>query len=249
VLDVLSLGDFSTKKITRVAGDALRYGLLHRIIDFHYLILLLFRGRAADLAAADFKKSKGSAPKQRNEDKGQPQDPKHKEVRPSTSGEQIQNGKSKHAPPPLAKPPADGAKPPRQTNATPSGAQPSLPDGALQGETMDPDTMTKEQFRQVVARQFLLQAIAANATADERKTFPFKRFVQFAFKHQLTLEGWLVEICPAFPGDTGFKVDKIQRFQWRKIWDVVFINKSLRVCRWTTGSLLLLIYLTQPLLI
>jgi len=114
---------------------------------------------------------------------------------------------------------------------------------------MDPDTMTREQFRQVVAHQFLLQAIAANATADERKTFPFKRFVQFAFKHQLTLEGWLVEICPAFPGDTGFKVDKIQRFQWRKIWDVVFINKSLRVCRWTTGSLLLLIYLTQPLLI
>ena len=80
MLDVLSSGDFSTKKITRVASDALRYGPLHRIIDFHYLILLLFRGRAADLAAADFKKSKGSAPKQRNEDKGQPQDPKHKEV-------------------------------------------------------------------------------------------------------------------------------------------------------------------------
>jgi len=44
------------------------------------------------------------------------------------------------------------------------------------------------------------------------------------------LEGWLVENCPAFPGDPGFKVDKIQRFQWRKIWDAVFVNKTLRVC-------------------
>ena len=211
--------------------------------------MLLSRGRAADLAAGDFKKCKGKAPKPPNEDNGQPQDPKHKEVRPSASGEQSRNGKSKQAPPPLAKPPADGAKPPRQTNVPLSGAQPPLLDGALQGETMDPDAMTREQFRQVVARQFLLQAIEANASADERKTFPFKRFVQFAFKHQLTLEGWLVDICPAFPGDPGFKADKIQRFQWRKIWDAVFVNKSLRVCRWTTGSFLLLIYLVRPLLI
>ena len=158
VLDMLSSGDFSTKKIARIASNVLRYVLLHRSIGFHYLtFLLLFRGRATDLAAADFKKSKGSASKQCNEDQGHPQDPKHMEGHYSASGEQNWNGKSKHAPLPIAKPPANSAKPSYQ----------SLPENALQGEMLDPDTMMREQFCQVITYQFLLQAVEANANIDE----------------------------------------------------------------------------------
>ena len=245
VLDVLNAGDFSIKKITRVASDALRYALLLRFIDFPYSIIL--RGRAADLATAGFKKSKGNASKQRNEREAGPQDPKDKESHHSTLEEQSRMGKG--GPPPLANAAAGGAKSAREVNAhVPAQPPHSAAGNALNAERerLDPDTMTREQFRQVVARQFLLQAIDANPNAEERKTFPFKRFVQFAFKHQLTLEGWLVENCPAFPGDPGFKVDKIQCFQWRKIWDAVFVNKSLRVRRWTAGLLLLLALLIQP---
>lgn len=104
------------------------------------------------------------------------------------------------------------------------------------GVVLNPENIAREQFRVVVARHFLRQAIDANANAAEQKTFPFKRFVQFAFKFQLTLEGWFVDICPTFPGDLGFDVDKIQHHQWHKIWDAVFEDQTLKVHRWTTGS-------------
>ena len=246
VLDVLNAGDFSIKKITRVASDALRYALLFRFVDFQHLIFLP-RGRAADLATAGFKKSKGNASRQRSEREACPQDPMNKEARDSTLEEQ--NRKRKDAPPPLSNAAVGGAKPSREVNAhVPAQLPLSAAGNALNagGEKLDSDAMTREQFHQVVARQFLSQAIDANPNAEERKTFPFKRFVQFAFKHQLTLEGWLVENCPAFPGDLGFKVDKIQRFQWRKIWDAVFVNKTLRVRRWTAGLFLLLMLLLRP---
>ena len=249
VLDVLNAGDFSIKKITRVASDALRYALLFRFVDFQYLIFLLcvLRGRAADLATAGFKKTKGNASKQHNEREACPQDPMNKEAHDSTFEEQ--NQKRKGAPPLLANAAVGSAKPSCEANAHVLAQPPlSAASNALNagGKRLDPDTMTREQFRQVVACQFLSQAIDANPNAEERKTFPFKCFVQFAFKHQLTLEGWLVENCPAFPGDPGFKVDKIQRFQWRKIWDAVFLNKTLRVRRWTTGLFLLLMFLIWP---
>ena len=251
VLDILNARDFSIKKITRVASDALRYASLFRFIDFQYLIFLLcmLRGRVADLAAAAFKKSKGNAPGQCNEREACPQDPMDKEVHHSTLEDQNRKGKSKGAPLPLTNAAVGGAKPSGEVNAH-VPAQPPLPaaGNALNtgGERLDPDAMTREQFSQVVTCQFLSQAIDANPNAEEQKTFPFKHFVQFAFKHQLTLEGWLVENCPAFPGDPGFKVDKIQHFQWCKIWDAVFVNKTLRVRRWTTGLFLLLTFLIRP---
>jgi hypothetical protein len=42
------------------------------------------------------------------------------------------------------------------------------------GVELNPENITREQFRAAVARHFLCQAIDANADAVERKTFPFK---------------------------------------------------------------------------
>jgi hypothetical protein len=55
--------------------------------------------------------------------------------------------------------------------------------------------------------------------------------------------GWPIDVCPSFPGDAGFDVDKIQRHQWRKIWDAVFENKTLQVRRWSSGLLFFVILL------
>src|SRR6266700_3485065 len=61
VLDVLKSGEFSVKKITRVASDAIRFALLSSFL-FNLLTERL-RGRAAELAAINFKKGRrGNAP-------------------------------------------------------------------------------------------------------------------------------------------------------------------------------------------
>jgi hypothetical protein len=101
--------------------------------------------------------------------------------------------------------------------------------------SLDPDNITRENLRRAVAKQLLFQAIEANPRAVERKTFPFKHFVEFAFKNQLTLEGWPIDICPTFPGDSQFQAEKVNRLQWREIWEAVFEKKVLRVRRWTPG--------------
>jgi len=103
------------------------------------------------------------------------------------------------------------------------------------GVSLDPDLLTRELLRVGIAKCLLLQAIEANPDAA-RKGFPFKCFVGWAFKYELTLEGWLVDICPTFPGDPLFQPDKIQRHQWRRMWDALFEAKTLRIRCWTLGS-------------
>lgn len=98
-----------------------------------------------------------------------------------------------------------------------------------------PDLLTRELLRIDITKRLLLQAIEANPDAG-RKGFPFKYFIGWAFKYELALEGWPVDICPTFPGDPLFQPDKIQRHQWRKMWGLLFEAKTLRVRCWTLGS-------------
>jgi hypothetical protein len=116
--------------------------------------------------------------------------------------------------------------------------------GDAAGVSSDPELLTRELLRVGIAKRLLLQAIEANPGAA-RKGFPFKFFVGWAFRYELMLEGWLVDTCPTFPGDPLFQPDKIQRRQWRKMWDALFEAKTLRVRRWTPGSFVLL-FVKQP---
>lgn len=75
VLDVLNSGDFSMKKMTRIASDALR-SVLYIFLCFKLLMDGL-RGRAAELAAADLKKGvRGNAAAQDHSGNGGSKDAK-----------------------------------------------------------------------------------------------------------------------------------------------------------------------------
>jgi len=234
ILDVLKSGEFSVKKITRVASDAIRYVLLSSFL-FNLLTGRL-RGRAAELSAVNFKKGgRGNALAQLG-------------AQNHFGGQQKSNIKlnkaTYHGSPIVNLPPQSPQLQPSLPNMlVPQVVSVSGNILNIGGVELNPENITREQFQAAVARHFLCQAIDANADAVERKTFPFKRFVQFAFKYQLTLVGWPIDICPSFPGDAGFDVDKVQRHQWRKIWDAVFENKTLQVRRWLSGLLFFVILL------
>ena len=183
------------------------------------MLLWKCRGRAAELATANLKKRKGNIPTNL------------KEVTPNLS-QQLR--------PPLPEP-----RVPLPNMLEASQVAPIMPD--IEGVSLDPDLLTREQLRQSIAKHLLCQAVEANPKAVERKTFPFKHFVEFAFKYQLTLEGWLIDACPTFPGDVQFQVDKIHRHQWRDMWDPLFEDKTLRLRRWTAGSGFI-VFVIHPLL-
>jgi len=203
-------------------------------------LILKPRGRAANLATTELKRDgKGSTPTQYHTGNPSCRDSNHEDQHRSTG----QQTKSK-----IANPPANAVAPSsnivHKLHVPTPGLLPSVPNTSLTvaenvlnigGVILDPQNITREQRRQLIARQLLSQAIEANADAAERRTFPFKRFLHFAFKHQLTLDGWPIDICPTFPSDSAFQVEKIHSAQWSKIWDAVFTTETLMVRRWTAG--------------
>jgi len=97
---------------------------------------------------------------------------------------------------------------------------------------------TKEEFHSLVSTELVRQLMELAPLAMGKrisKSFPYKLWGSFAFENRLRMKGWPIDDVAAYPGDRNLKLSELVLREWRALFNAVVVSGRLCIERWSAG--------------